>query len=252
MADLGKRGRPHPRHRPLALAPLPTQVDPVAFAEGMYFLLTEAGLAILGVAMLRSDLPIWIGWMLLGSMVLLFVLTLIYRDMVPLLFLPGNPRRRNSARRVNRFRSAGLGDLMTRSIPTKRMLADRPRGCWPTARSAAMPPPEVASHYACPTQGELAYGVVANHRVRVLCRFSLVPEPKSCACSSGTGSTSMATRRPLTCGDLSAPAGTPRPRGPAGPWNSRLASSTYCVTTGSPSGWPDLARRPRVHHQGRH
>ena len=75
--------------------------------------------------MLRSDLPIWIGWMLLGSMVLLFVLTLIYRDMVPLLFLPGNPRRRNSARRVNRFRSAGLGDLMTRAIPTKRMLADR-------------------------------------------------------------------------------------------------------------------------------
>lgn len=125
MADLGKRGRPHPRHRPLALAPLPTQVDPVAFAEGMYSLLTEAGLAILGVATLRSDLPIWIGWMLLGSMVLLFVLTLIYRDMVPLLFLPGNPRRRNSARRVNRFRSAGLGDLMARSIPTKRMLADR-------------------------------------------------------------------------------------------------------------------------------
>jgi hypothetical protein len=62
-------------------------VDPVAFAEGMYFLLTEAGLAILGVAMLRSDLPIWIGWMLLGSMVLLFVLTLIYRDMVPYFYL---------------------------------------------------------------------------------------------------------------------------------------------------------------------
>ena len=69
-------------------------VDPVAFAEGRwprwpllaYFLLTEAGLAILGYALLRSDLPAWIGWMLIGSMALLFVLTVIYRDMVPLMF----------------------------------------------------------------------------------------------------------------------------------------------------------------------
>jgi hypothetical protein len=69
-------------------------VDPVAFAEGRwprwpllaYFMLNEAGLAILGSAPLRSDLPAWIGSMLIGSMVLLFVLTLIFRDMVPLLF----------------------------------------------------------------------------------------------------------------------------------------------------------------------
>ena len=69
-------------------------VDPVAFAEGRwprwpllaYFMLTETGLAILGYALLRSDLPKWIGWMLIGSMVLLFVLTLIYRDMPPLMF----------------------------------------------------------------------------------------------------------------------------------------------------------------------
>jgi hypothetical protein len=66
-------------------------VDPVAFAEGRwprwpllaYFMLTEIGLAILGFALLRSDLPSWIGWMLIGSMVLLFVLTLIYRDVAP-------------------------------------------------------------------------------------------------------------------------------------------------------------------------
>jgi hypothetical protein len=45
-----------------------------------------AGLAILGSALLRSDLPIWIGWMLIGSMMLLFVLTLIFHDMVPLMF----------------------------------------------------------------------------------------------------------------------------------------------------------------------
>jgi hypothetical protein len=47
-------------------------VDPDAFAEGRwprspllaYFMLTEAGLAILGYALLRGDLAMWIGWML--------------------------------------------------------------------------------------------------------------------------------------------------------------------------------------------
>jgi hypothetical protein len=69
-------------------------MDPAVFAEGSwprwpllaYFMLTEIGLAILGYALLRSDLPSWIGWMLIGSMVLLFALTLIYRDMAPLMF----------------------------------------------------------------------------------------------------------------------------------------------------------------------
>jgi hypothetical protein len=69
-------------------------VDPVAFAEGRwprwpllaYFILTEIGLAILGYTLLMSDLPRWIGWILIGSMVLLFVVTLIYRDVPPLLF----------------------------------------------------------------------------------------------------------------------------------------------------------------------
>jgi hypothetical protein len=66
-------------------------VDPDAFAEGRwplwpllaYFMLTEAGLVILGYALLRDDLPMWIGWMIIGSMVLLFVLTLIFRDIPP-------------------------------------------------------------------------------------------------------------------------------------------------------------------------
>jgi hypothetical protein len=49
-------------------------------------MLTEIGLAILGYALLGSDLPMWIGWMFIGSMVLSFVLTLTYRDMVPLMF----------------------------------------------------------------------------------------------------------------------------------------------------------------------
>ena len=69
-------------------------VDPLAFADGslsvwplvLYLVLTEAGLAVFGVALLRSALPQWIGWLVIGSMALFFVLTLIFRDMVPLVY----------------------------------------------------------------------------------------------------------------------------------------------------------------------
>jgi hypothetical protein len=42
--------------------------------------------SILGVALLSTDLPPRVGWMLIISVALLFVLTLIFRDMVPLMF----------------------------------------------------------------------------------------------------------------------------------------------------------------------
>jgi hypothetical protein len=95
----------------VALAALPTHgVDPVAFADGrwqmaplapaVYLMLTDIGLAILGCALLSSDLASWIGWMLIASMVLLLVLTLIYRDMPPIDVLPGDPDSRNCAARV--------------------------------------------------------------------------------------------------------------------------------------------------------
>jgi hypothetical protein len=69
-------------------------VDPAAFAEGslplwaliLYFVLTEAGLAVFGAALLRSALRAWVGWLVIGGMVLFFVLTLIMRDMVPLFY----------------------------------------------------------------------------------------------------------------------------------------------------------------------
>lgn len=69
-------------------------VDPPAFAAGslpvwplaLYFLLTEAGLALYGVALLHSGIPQWVGWVVIGSMALFFVLTLIYRDMVPAVY----------------------------------------------------------------------------------------------------------------------------------------------------------------------
>jgi hypothetical protein len=68
--------------------------DPVWFAEGsypmwpylFYFLLTEVGLAFFGAALLSAPLPIWVGWVVISSMVLLAILTLIFRDMVPLAF----------------------------------------------------------------------------------------------------------------------------------------------------------------------
>jgi hypothetical protein len=45
---------------------------------------------------------------------------------------------------------------------------------------------------------------------------------------------------PSTCGDQCAPAETPRPESPAGPSNSQLAASTYCVPTGWLSWRPGL------------
>ena len=59
-----------------------------------------AGLAILGYALLRSDLPMWIGWMLIGSMMLLFVLTPVLPRHGALDVLPGDSDIRNSACRA--------------------------------------------------------------------------------------------------------------------------------------------------------
>ncbi len=69
-------------------------VDSAAFAEGslpawplvLYFVLTEAGLAVFGVALLHSALPQWVGWLMIGSMALFFVLTVIFRDIPPLVY----------------------------------------------------------------------------------------------------------------------------------------------------------------------
>jgi hypothetical protein len=57
-------------------------VDPAWFAEG--FIVTEVSLAVFGVALLSSPLPTWVGWIVIVSMVLLAILTLIFRDLVPL------------------------------------------------------------------------------------------------------------------------------------------------------------------------
>jgi hypothetical protein len=68
--------------------------DPATFAAGSlpmwplaaYFLLTEVGLAVYGIALLSSGLPPWVGWVVIGTMALVFALTLITRDMVPAVY----------------------------------------------------------------------------------------------------------------------------------------------------------------------
>jgi hypothetical protein len=69
-------------------------VDPSWFAEGLYpmwpyllyFIATEVGLAIFGVALLSGPHPAWLGWVVIITMLLLAILTVIFRDMMPLAF----------------------------------------------------------------------------------------------------------------------------------------------------------------------
>ena len=66
-------------------------VDPPAFTGGSlptwpvlgYFVLTEAALVLYGWALLRIGLAAWVGWFVIASMAVLFVLTIVFRDMVP-------------------------------------------------------------------------------------------------------------------------------------------------------------------------
>ena len=51
-----------------------------------YTLLTVTGFALFGAALLRTELPQWVGWLLIGSMALFFVLFIILRDLPPLLY----------------------------------------------------------------------------------------------------------------------------------------------------------------------
>lgn len=69
-------------------------VDAASFTEGLfsiwpylfYFLTTEAGLALFGVALLSSPLPSWVGGVVISTMVVLAILTVIFRDMPPFAF----------------------------------------------------------------------------------------------------------------------------------------------------------------------
>ena len=69
-------------------------VDATAFVEGLlpawpfivYTFLTQAGLAAVGFMLLRSEMPGWIGWTVIGGVVLLFLLYLLLKDVPPFLY----------------------------------------------------------------------------------------------------------------------------------------------------------------------
>lgn len=68
--------------------------DPATFASGglpawpliTYFVLTPTGLAGIGIILLRSSVPDWVGWLLVGSMVLILAATAAARDIPPLVY----------------------------------------------------------------------------------------------------------------------------------------------------------------------
>ncbi len=57
-----------------------TPPDPAFFA---YTLLTQAGLFLFGLVLLSSLYPRWLAWLFSASMLVLFILTLVFRDMPP-------------------------------------------------------------------------------------------------------------------------------------------------------------------------
>jgi len=69
-------------------------IDPQLFVEGgipiwyfaAYTFLTQIGLVLFGIALLRMEIQNWIGWLMIGSMGLFFLLTIIFRDMPPFVY----------------------------------------------------------------------------------------------------------------------------------------------------------------------
>jgi hypothetical protein len=68
--------------------------DPAAFTRGdiavwwfaVYSLLTLAGLAMIGAALLQTDLPAWLGRLAIGSAAAFLVLGLVFGDMPPFVY----------------------------------------------------------------------------------------------------------------------------------------------------------------------
>ncbi len=68
--------------------------DPQAFVEGTlpgwpfvaYSILTQAGLVMVGLLLLRTGLPGWVGWVDIGGAVFFFVAMIIFRDMPPFVY----------------------------------------------------------------------------------------------------------------------------------------------------------------------
>ena len=52
----------------------------------MYTILTMTGLIILGIFLLRTEVPPWVAWILVGGTALLAALAVIFRDMPPFVY----------------------------------------------------------------------------------------------------------------------------------------------------------------------
>jgi hypothetical protein len=69
-------------------------IDPETFANGMYArylftlysIFTQLGLVLVGILLLKSCLPNWIGWMFIMGSGLFFLLMVIFRDMPPFVY----------------------------------------------------------------------------------------------------------------------------------------------------------------------
>ena len=68
--------------------------DPRGFVQGslpawhfiLYSLLTLAGLATIGIALVRMGLPAWSGWLMVGGSLVLLALYAVFKDMPPLVY----------------------------------------------------------------------------------------------------------------------------------------------------------------------
>ena len=69
-------------------------VSPEGFVQGentaylflLYSILTMAGLLVMGLFLLRTGLPAWLGWMLIGGTTLVAVLMIVFKDMPPFVY----------------------------------------------------------------------------------------------------------------------------------------------------------------------
>jgi hypothetical protein len=69
-------------------------VDPEAFVSGtntpylfwLYSILTQIGLILVGITILRSDLANWVGWMFIIGSAILMILMVIFKDMPPFIY----------------------------------------------------------------------------------------------------------------------------------------------------------------------
>jgi hypothetical protein len=59
------------------------QIQPPHTSFLTYTFLTQMGYLLFGILLLKSGFPHWLGWLISGSMLILIILTVVFRDMPP-------------------------------------------------------------------------------------------------------------------------------------------------------------------------